>query len=230
MEVLLADLTDIDPVTRAAFRSLYQDNTELLRERRELRQANFLLVQANDALLLRVGAYCRSSSASLPPEILLKIFRDALPPPWLLAGAESLPSVLDILAIDSRMKLSLIGVCKSWNRVATELLYERVALHRITQLAVFVRALEDQVGLGALVRHLDIHSFVPRGYFRFFETATQRVLELCPRLIHIGFSPPCSIPDLPCSFPVMSSSLPRIQPFCTALRDSSLPHPACCQS
>ncbi|KAF7357803.1 F-box domain-containing protein [Mycena venus] len=100
----------------------------------ELKREVLRLKYANDVLLLKLGTYCRGNFAELPHEILLLIFRNTLPPRWLLYGKEPLLSHSeDISSVDLRMKLSILAVCKSWN-----------------QLPVFVRALEGRKGLSTL--------------------------------------------------------------------------------
>jgi hypothetical protein len=109
--------------------------------------------------------------------------------------------------VDLHMKLSILAVCKLWNRTGTELLYERVTLCRIMQLPVFVCALEGREGLSALVKHMGIDCFVPRGYSRLHEHETKQILRLCPNLSYVGFSPLFWIPELPCPLPTSSSSI-----------------------
>ncbi|KAJ7761054.1 hypothetical protein B0H16DRAFT_558637 [Mycena metata] len=160
----------------------------------------------------RLAIYRLGNFATLPPEILLHIFRDALPPPWLLGGTKTLlPDPLDVSWVDLRTKLSILAVCKSWNRVGTELLYERVTLRRILHLPVFVRALEGREDLGPLVRHLNVDCFVPHGYSRLYGRETERIFKLCPNLAHIGVSPPFWIPGLPCLLPSMSSTITSLE-------------------
>ncbi|KAJ7821553.1 hypothetical protein B0H14DRAFT_2831138 [Mycena olivaceomarginata] len=188
--------------TVAESRNIYFDKIELEKLKMEISQLKY----TNSVLLQRLGTYCRSDYASLPNEILLAIFRNALPPSWLLDGAKSTPPYpQDISSVDLRMKLSILAVCKSWNRAGTELLYERVILRRITQLPVFARALEGREGLGALVKHVGIDCFVPRGYSKLLEHETKQILGLCPNLSHVGFSPPFWIPELICPLPTSSS-------------------------
>ncbi|KAJ7350492.1 hypothetical protein DFH08DRAFT_861633 [Mycena albidolilacea] len=190
--------------TVAESRDIYLDKIELEKLKLEISQLKY----ANSVLLQRLGTYCRSNYASLPDEILLAIFRNVLPPSWLLDGTKSmLPYPQDISSVDLRMKLSILAVCKSWNRAGTELLYERVTLRRITQLPVFVRVLEGRKGLGALVKHVSIDCFVPRGYSRLHERETKQILRLCSNLLHVGFSPLSWIPELPCPLPTSSCSI-----------------------
>ncbi|KAJ7354675.1 hypothetical protein DFH08DRAFT_691748 [Mycena albidolilacea] len=151
------------------------------------------------------------------------IFCYALPPRWLLSGS-GLQSMAtypnDILSVDLRMKHSLLSVCKSWNQVGTELLYESVALRRILQLPVFVRALDGRQGLAALVKRLDINCFVPQGYYQLHDTEVRRILALCPNLSHLGFSPPFRLPGIPCTLPALSFSITSLE--CNGL----IPYPA----
>ncbi|KAF7357811.1 F-box domain-containing protein [Mycena venus] len=185
----------------------YREVSLDLKNLERIQKENEALKYANNALSLKLGTYCRSQFARLPPEILFMISRHALPPRWMLSGTKSMPPYpQDVLSGDLRMKLSLLAVCKSWNKIGTELLYEKVTLRRITQLPVFVRALEGRQGLGPLVKCLDIDCFVPRGYSRLHQNETQRIMELCPKLIHVGFSPCFRIPGLACSLPAMMSS------------------------
>ncbi|KAJ7680925.1 hypothetical protein DFH06DRAFT_432090 [Mycena polygramma] len=118
-----------------------------------------------------------------------------------------LPYPTDVSSVDLRMKHALLSVCKSWHGVGTELLYEAVTLRRITHLPVFVRALEGRAGLGSLVKHLDVDCFVPRGYSKLHEHESKRILDLCPNLSHVGFSPVFGITGIPPILPAMSSSI-----------------------
>ncbi|KAJ7680784.1 hypothetical protein DFH06DRAFT_429069 [Mycena polygramma] len=150
--------------------------------------------------------------AELPPEILLMIFRYALAPAWMLRGTKSMvPYPQDLSSADLRMKLSILAVCKSWHRIGTELLYQTVTLRRITQLPIFVRALEGREELGSLVKRLDIDCFVPRGYSKLHETENRRIFKLCPNLSHVGFSPPFWIPGKPFPLPAMNSSITSLE-------------------
>ncbi|KAJ6507266.1 hypothetical protein C8R47DRAFT_88100 [Mycena vitilis] len=115
--------------TLLSYRQLFQDYKQLTEEVTRLRGANHVLS------VLKLGACCRNDLAiSLPPEILLVIFRYALPPRWMFSGAKSrLPCPTSIWSNDRRMKLSFLAVCKSWHGVSNKLLFENVVPHRITQ-------------------------------------------------------------------------------------------------
>ncbi|KAK7057561.1 hypothetical protein R3P38DRAFT_2680390 [Favolaschia claudopus] len=189
-------------------RNIFMDNLELERLRSEVSQ----LKHANNVLLLKLAKHCRSDYSAFPDEILYAIFRAALPPTWLLYGTKSVaPYALNTLSSDIRIKSSIAAVCKSWNRVGTEILYERVILRRITQLPVLACALESRTGLGALIKHLDFDSFVPRGYSNLHKHETERILALCPNLSHLGFSPPCVGSRIPYSLPTVASSVTSVE-------------------
>ncbi|KAJ7354687.1 hypothetical protein DFH08DRAFT_956071 [Mycena albidolilacea] len=184
----------------------------LRKENARLKQANSVLQDTNNVLLLKLGPFCRRKFAELPHEILLMIFRHVLPPRWLLSGLQSLATYPDdIPSADLRMKHTLLSICKSWNQVGTELLYESVVLRRILQLPVFVRALEGRDGLGPLVKHLNLNCFPPRGYCQLYENGTRRILALCPNISHFGFSPPFLIPGFSSAFLALPSSITSLE-------------------
>ncbi|KAJ7444853.1 hypothetical protein FB451DRAFT_1412976 [Mycena latifolia] len=197
-------------VAQESYQDLYLDRQDQVR----LATENARLQHANNVLLQKLATYCRRDFATLPPEILFMVFRNALAPRWLLTrgGVASLvPYPQDLSSIDLRMKRSILSVCRSWNRVGTELLYESVTLRRIAQMPVFVRALEGRDGLGYLVKHLDLNCFVPRGYSTLHHTETKRILKLCPNLSHIAYAPAFWIPDLTYSLPTMGSFITSLE-------------------
>ncbi|KAJ7282841.1 hypothetical protein C8J57DRAFT_1296688 [Mycena rebaudengoi] len=147
----------------------------------------------------------------LPHEILLIIFRYASAPSWLLNRNGYLEASHSILCSDLRMKIAIMGVCKNWHQIGIELLYKNVALRRIGQLPAFVRALEGRVGLGALVCRLNLSCFVPRGYSLLFQRETQKLISLCPRLEHIAFNPPFTVPTLAYVLPPIGSTITSLE-------------------
>ncbi|KAJ7817257.1 hypothetical protein B0H14DRAFT_2842835 [Mycena olivaceomarginata] len=167
--------------TVAESRNIYFDKIELENLKMEISQLKY----TNSVLLQRLGTYCRSDYASLPDENFARHF------------SQRSTAIMDISSVDLRMKLSILAVCKLWNCAGTELLYER--------LPVFTRALKGQEGLSALVKHVGIDCFVPRGYSKLHEHETKQILGLCPNLSHVGFSPPFWIPKLACPLPTSSS-------------------------
>ncbi|KAJ7873934.1 hypothetical protein B0H14DRAFT_2719314, partial [Mycena olivaceomarginata] len=156
-----------------------------------------VLQHTNHVFVTEVGPFCRANFAELPHEMLLMIFRHVLPPRWLLSGLQSLAAYPDdMLSADLRMKHSLLSVCKSWNQVGTELLYESVVLRRILQLPVF---------------RLNLNCFPPRGYCQLYENGTRRILALCPNISHFGFSPPFLIPGFSSTLLALPSSITSLE-------------------
>lgn len=95
---------------------------------------------------------------------------------------------------DLPTKLVMMSVCKTWNRVGLEFLYESVALHSYQQLRDFVGALggrtvEGASGVGLFVRRLEIGYWVPHPYRALHEAELGAVIALCPRLTHFAFNP-----------------------------------------
>ncbi|KAJ7085811.1 hypothetical protein B0H15DRAFT_371127 [Mycena belliarum] len=204
------DVEEVLSVAEESYQDLYldmQDQGRLVAEVARLRHANNVLVR-------KLAMFCRGDFAALPPEILLLIFREALAPRLYLEWSNApalLPQYEDHCSVDLWMKLSLLSVCTSWNRVGTELLYESVTLRRITHLPVFAQALEERGELGYLVKHLDVSCFVPRGYSTLHFSETKKILDLCPKLSHIRFAPVLWIPQLPCYLPTMTSSVTSLE-------------------
>ncbi|KAJ7280262.1 hypothetical protein C8J57DRAFT_1567536 [Mycena rebaudengoi] len=125
----------------------------------------------------------------LPPEILLLIFRNAVPPGWLLEGTESLASgSSSIFAYDLRMKLSILAVCRRWNQLGMELLYH--------------------CGLGGLASC--------RYFYALYKVANgsgevKQVFDLCPRLAQFGFIPTFIVPGRPSLLPTISSTVTHLE-------------------
>ncbi|KAJ7933742.1 hypothetical protein B0H13DRAFT_2500401 [Mycena leptocephala] len=128
-----------------------------------------------------------------------------------------------IYSSDLTAKLSILAVCRAWNQIGLEVLYQ------------------SRYGLGDLVRHLDISCMIPRGYSALFETETQKLFRLCSRLIHFGFVPTFLIPTItyllpPLAFSITSLEysgvvdfsvvLPSLVQLCSGLRSLALALPA----
>jgi len=87
------------------------------------------------------------------------------------------------------MKKSIVGVCKTWHQVGSEVLYEEVALRRIGQVATFCRTLEISP-FGSYVRQLTVNCFVPRGYANLYKTEMDHILQYCHRVYRFDLTPP----------------------------------------
>ncbi|KAK6975133.1 hypothetical protein R3P38DRAFT_3127413 [Favolaschia claudopus] len=60
----------------------------------------------------------REDKITIPDEILLVIFRDALPPSWRVYYHENLaPFHRSFVSCDLETKLTIIQVCKTWYRI-----------------------------------------------------------------------------------------------------------------
>ncbi|KAF7321970.1 hypothetical protein MKEN_00719500 [Mycena kentingensis (nom. inval.)] len=153
--------------------------------------------------------------AECPHEILLLIFHNCLAPGWLLRGTRELSSGW-LYGQDMKMKTALCLVCKAWNPVANELLYEQVRLRSIGQVVAFAHALQARCSLGNLVTGADISCFVPRGYRAVFESETQRIVDLCPRLTHFGAVPVFLLPGVPFRLPKLNPTITSLE-FTTAV-------------
>ncbi|KAF8217508.1 hypothetical protein K438DRAFT_2036938 [Mycena galopus ATCC 62051] len=154
-----------------------------------------------------------NQTTKIPEEILLVIFRHALPPSWAVHYGGTLPPFPRTgSSADVGTKLSILKVCKRWHRIGLEFMYEDVTLQWIGQLPVFVRALETgaEVGVGALVRRLEIGYWVPRGYHALQAAEIEKIFELCPLLTHFAFNPQL----------IPSGPLPTF-PLAPILRDGS---------
>ncbi|KAJ7741459.1 hypothetical protein DFH07DRAFT_943574 [Mycena maculata] len=184
-----------------------ENYSDVMEELERVKLENDLLRHANDVLQTRLGSYCPSHLALLPPEILLRVFRNVLAPQWFLDGTK-IHTSHSVASTDLRMKLSLITVCKAWRQVGEEVLYQNIQLQRIGQLPAFVRSLEGREGL---VRHVDIACFISRGYSTLFESETKQMLQLCPRLSHFGYVPAFLIPSLPRALPPMVASITSLE-------------------
>ncbi|KAJ6571377.1 hypothetical protein B0H19DRAFT_1372484 [Mycena capillaripes] len=181
-------------------------------------------------------------TSKIPEETLLVIFCLALPPSWAMGSGSSLPPFPQtIWSADYRTKLAIVGVCKIWNHIGLEFLYESVMLQRIGQLVTLVRALEGRAELGAFVRRLEICYFVPRGYHAIHITETKKIFEMCPRLTDFVFNPqgitPPTVVPLPAVGPAITHLevgdaveydliLPVLEQLCETLRSLSLLLPA----
>ncbi|KAJ7462999.1 hypothetical protein FB451DRAFT_1562405 [Mycena latifolia] len=188
-----------------------------------------------------MSCYC----SWLPYEILLTVFRHALPPSWLLSDttASLPPFAHSPLSVDLRMKVAIITVRHTWHQVGIQLLYEHVTLRRFNQIPAFLWTLESREGLGALVRSLDVNCLVPPRFLISLDCHTTQIFQLSPphalRLLPTGRSvaPSCQIQTLRL-FSMLSTSitslhfnaqgsdvytiLPSLREMCGGLRSLAL--------
>lgn len=92
-------------------------------------------------------------SVNLPLEVWLKIFEhatsvtneyDTHPPDYFSYPPPNTDSEIQRLKLEILgTKLSLVLVCKSWNRYATQFLYSSVVLRKLKNVGVFARRLEE---------------------------------------------------------------------------------------
>ncbi|KAF7321968.1 F-box domain-containing protein [Mycena kentingensis (nom. inval.)] len=195
---------DIDELREALddAREAYGDACD---ELQWLRRENNLLTARNEALALKVALSMKTTSAQMPPEILEMILRGSLPPDWMVGQLrETLGPTLRSRTIAQKLGFTL--VCKVWNGVATELLYESVYIHRVEQLSAFARTLEGRDGLGALVRNLELSCFVPAECKLLFEDEISKIFHLCPRVARFTHVPIFAVPSLSTHLPAVSTS------------------------
>ncbi|KAF7289792.1 hypothetical protein MIND_01353400 [Mycena indigotica] len=120
----------------------------------------------------------------VPDEILLQIFHCALPPSWTKQYAHQQPPFPRArCSVDRRTKISLASVCRSWYRVAAELLYEHISLSTIGQLVALVETLQTRADLAKLVKSASMCYVMPSGYAIVHEQALHTLFDLCPNLV-----------------------------------------------
>ncbi|KAF7315817.1 hypothetical protein MIND_00097800 [Mycena indigotica] len=190
-----------DPQDAEAWAALVSTLKQLERENAELKEtvrflSNKLIDYGHeeDLTLIRVsGSGSGIRIEDLPDEILLLIFREVVPPQWMLNRIKELvPDSLE--SFDLEAKTSLALVCKQWNLIATEMLYKNIFLRRVGQVPALARTLQNTSALRLIVRHLNLSCFVPRAYQKLFEAQTNQILDMCPGLTHFGLTPLYRIP------------------------------------
>ncbi|KAJ7101291.1 hypothetical protein B0H15DRAFT_927139 [Mycena belliarum] len=151
----------------------------------------------------------------LPDEILIGIFCFALPPSWVMTWAEATAPFPLVWSADSRMKLAIIKVCRTWHRVGLEFLYQSVVIRQIGQLAAFVHALEARGSLGSFVRHFAVSCFQHPRYRAMRDTELSKVFALCANLTHFAYTPQLLTPPPPLlpavAIPVFPSTITRLE-------------------
>ncbi|KLO11661.1 hypothetical protein SCHPADRAFT_461794 [Schizopora paradoxa] len=121
-----------------------------------------------------------SEKLQLPDEILFNVLEFAANHHLDLSHQE--PSVdvgnCSAWSKDLRFKKGLLRVCKRWRIIATPILYDRIFVHRIGQLVVLVKTLEDG-GRGPLVHHIHGRLLVLPPWENVYFKYIIRLLELC---------------------------------------------------
>ncbi|KAG5653663.1 hypothetical protein H0H81_011623 [Sphagnurus paluster] len=160
----------------------------------------------------------------LPPEILNSIFQRTIPPTFLLdvslyAGPHS-PWFKA-----TKIKKSIILVCRSWYTIGIRFLYEDIVLQRPHQIPAFVRTLDTSSlaqDFGYLVKSINICTYIPPEFSISFNKHLTRIMDNCPRLQQFNFSPPFkwpfTAPNPILSWSITSLSLNDSFPFAIVLR------------
>ncbi|OJA10421.1 hypothetical protein AZE42_03542 [Rhizopogon vesiculosus] len=122
-----------------------------------------------------------------PPEILLEIFKFALPPAVFLdaslAGGPFSPWCLA-----QRTKKSIVLVCKLWCMTGTVLLYKDIHIRHIGQIAALFNTLQENPRLGMMIEAINVFCHVAHQYSVMFDEALQRILEMSPNATRISLN------------------------------------------
>lgn len=86
------------------------------------------------------------------------------------------------------MRKSIVMVCRQWNIVGTELLYEKAVFHRIGQISALAHTLEHNVSLGNLIKSIDIRCFVPPGYISLVKNDLRFIFDQCSRILQLALN------------------------------------------
>ncbi|KLO08349.1 hypothetical protein SCHPADRAFT_612414 [Schizopora paradoxa] len=135
---------------------------------------------------------------------------------------------------DLRTKKALVRVCKSWCRIASSFLYDRVYLHRIGQLVALVKVLEgtsqgdgEKSSYGHLVHHIHGRLYVPKHWENAYFKYTARLLEICNTAQTFAWAPVWQFPrkepvyDRSSTVKLMLLSVPSIDSTLRSLRKLS---------
>ncbi|OJA16134.1 hypothetical protein AZE42_00087 [Rhizopogon vesiculosus] len=114
-----------------------------------------------------------------PPEILLKIFKFALPPAVFLNASLAIgPS--SPWCLTQRTKKCIVLVCKLWCQTGTFLLYQDIRLRRIGHVAALLNTLQGSAPLRMLIKAIHITCEITPQYTLMFDEALRRILEMTP--------------------------------------------------
>jgi hypothetical protein len=124
----------------------------------------------------------------IPNEILCIIFYLTIPPAFLL-DSSIYRGPQSSWCLTMATKKALIRVCKQWWHVAMPIFYEDVSLRHMTQLAALVRTVKlPNVGIGSLIRRVDVMCYILPGDLHLFATQLQRLFDQCPNVTRLGYN------------------------------------------
>ncbi|KAJ6537660.1 hypothetical protein B0H19DRAFT_1180613 [Mycena capillaripes] len=106
-----------------------------------------------------------------------------------MRGPTVFPFPWSLWSADLRVKLAIVGVCKSWHQIGVELLYESVTICRLPQIHSLLSTLKSRVSLRRLVRRFHIGCRLPYGFCDAYKPKLREIFKFCIRLSHFGFSP-----------------------------------------
>jgi hypothetical protein len=121
-----------------------------------------------------------------PIDVLRSIFRQVLPPNCLLdpslAYIESSPWCEIV-----RMKKSLTLVCRSWNSIAIEFLYEFIALRQLGHIPGLLRTFRADSSIGVLVKRIAVILVPTAKNRRLVASGLSSILKVCTNLKELTF-------------------------------------------
>ncbi|TRM66777.1 hypothetical protein BD626DRAFT_627263 [Schizophyllum amplum] len=127
----------------------------------------------------------RHDIADLPPEILLLIFKRSVAPAFLISPSYSVYEESWMECMRTKQTLSL--VCRLWQQVAIELLYEDIGFRSIGQLAALLETLTTKPQLAHLVRSLTVACHIAPHTASVYIGDLLSILRMCQRLHTISF-------------------------------------------
>ncbi|KAL0956791.1 hypothetical protein HGRIS_002910 [Hohenbuehelia grisea] len=170
--------------------SRHSDTALTLQKRiQQLREENAILWQRLQDCQRRNGEHVQR----LPHEILRIILQYSIPPDFLLdhslTGGPRSPWCLAM-----SQKRAIVSVCKDWNQVGVEFLYDHVVLRRMLQCEAFLNILREgsprSLNLAGLVTKLTLHCFVPPAATGRFNFGLFTIFENCPRISRVSITLP----------------------------------------
>ncbi|KAF9003388.1 hypothetical protein BDQ17DRAFT_1356128 [Cyathus striatus] len=120
----------------------------------------------------------------LPTELMLSIFGYVIPPPFLLDPSLTRGSN-SAWNWSTRMKKSIIMVCKAWYGVGSLMLYESIVFRRCTQIPALLYSLRTKPTLAAFIKHIHINCYIPGGMSVVCFKSLVEIYRNCSQLISI---------------------------------------------